>query len=195
VVIEDYQDEFKPQREGNKENGKIKFFLIALGIWFVIAVISYALFSKTIISNLESTNAVYTIKNISRLRKELNTRTETLCFMNLRSGEPKAVYVKEEVQKGGHSEYHDVLEGLLDGPEDKALADGNISLIAPGTKLEGFAKSQNLCYVCLSKEFLESENLISATEQINNTIQALDPKLKEIIILVDGKEISTKTGV
>ncbi len=98
------------------------------------------------------------------------------------------VYINTKVEKGGSSEYHDVLEGLLSGPGEDALKEGNVSLIAEKTKLEGFAYSTDICFVCLSSEFLESPNLEIAKKQIVETIKNLNPSLNEVVIIINGQE-------
>ena len=140
------------------------------------------------------------VAQLARLdeRKEASTTKDArLCFVIPKAdGTTSIVTCSQKVRKTGASDYHDVIEGLLEGPKAEALSAGAISFIEKGTYLIGLTVSENTAFVNLSESFTNSgsswgaSGLETACRQITRTLQALDPGITDVVILIDGNILS-----
>ena len=82
------------------------------------------------------------------------------------------------------------------GLQSEALSIGAISFIAKGTSLIGLTVSENTVFVNLSESFMNSGSawgtggLDTACKQITRTLQALNPEIKNVVIMIDGDILS-----
>lgn len=198
-MIEDLQDELQneqPQKT-KKTHRKGWFLFVAFLIWIIYASIIILSFLPKMIRAVRASEIVHIIENREEIMQAAQTREAKLCFAIPKSdGSSTYVLCSQRITKTGASTYHDVIEGLLDGPGPEALAVGAISFIENGTTLIGLTVSANTAFVNLSEAFTSSgsswgpNGLDTAIKQIHKTLQAVDSSIKNVIILVDGNELS-----
>lgn len=198
-MIEDLQDELQneqPQKT-KKTHRKGWFLFVAFLIWIIYASIIILSFLPKMIRAVRASEIVRIIENREEIMQAAQTREAKLCFAIPKSdGSSTYVLCSQRITKTGASTYHDVIEGLLDGPGPEALAVGAISFIENGTTLIGLTVSANTAFVNLSEAFTSSgsswgpNGLDTAIKQIHKTLQAVDSSIKNVIILVDGNELS-----
>ncbi|MDC7228856.1 MAG: GerMN domain-containing protein [Sphaerochaetaceae bacterium] len=102
------------------------------------------------------------------------------------SGEPQLVSL--QTKRLGGSQYHDSYEALLGGPTKEVLSSGLVSNIHPKTSLIGITLSNKILFVDVSKDFLDSLDIVKATEQMKTTALAFS-QVKDLVILVEGKPL------
>ena len=199
-MIEDLQDELQqeqPQKKEKPQRSKGAFLFLAFIVWIIYAaVIIHASLPKMIRAVRES-NITETVANMEDIRMAAETRYARLCFaIPKQDGSASFVVCTQRIKKTGASEYHDVIEGLLSGPQSEALSIGAITYIAKGTSLIGLTVSEGTAFVNLSESFMDSGTnwgtggLDTACKQITRTLQALDPNIKNTIIMIDGDVLS-----
>lgn len=199
-MIEDLQDELQqdqPEKKENPHRSKGAFLFLAFVVWiFYAAVIILSCLPKMIRAVRES-NIRETVANMEDIRMAAETRYARLCFaIPKQDGSASFVVCTQRIKKTGASEYHDVIEGLLSGPQSEALSIGAITYIAKGTSLIGLTVSEGTAFVNLSESFMDSGKnwgtggLDTACKQITRTLQALDPNIKNTIIMIDGDVLS-----
>lgn len=191
-MIEDYQSEYqknKPPKTPHVDLSGFRIFILFFVAWILIASVIVIIFFGPISRTIKETNAIEIIKNRKELREEASTEKHDLCFAILTTGKPVFEVFNISVKNTGASVYHNIMEGLLKGPDSKAFSKGAVSLIAPDTKLEGIAVSGKICFVSLSSEFLASEDMENAKAQIIKTLQNENPQLTDIVIFVNGNEV------
>lgn len=112
-------------------------------------------------------------------------RTVQVSFITA-SGEQQLVSL--QTKRLGGSQYHDSYEALLKGPTREVLSSGLVSYINPGTSLIGVTLSNKILFVDVSKDFLDSLDIVKATEQMKTTALAFS-QVKDLVILVEGKPL------
>ena len=112
-------------------------------------------------------------------------RTVQVAFITA-SGKQQLVSLQTE-RRGG-SRYHDSYEALLGGPTREVLSSGLVSNIHPKTSLIGVTLSNKILFVDVSKDFLDSLDIVKATEQMRTTALAFS-QVKDLVILVEGKPL------
>ena len=112
-------------------------------------------------------------------------RTVQVAFITA-SGEQQLVSL--QTKRLGGSQYHDSYEALLKGPTREVLSSGLVSYINPGTSLIGVTLSNKILFVDVSKDFLDSLDIVKATEQMKTTALAFS-QVKDLVILVEGKPL------
>lgn len=198
-MIEDLQDEIQneqPQKT-KKTHRKGWFLFIAFLVWIVYASIIILAFLPNMIRAVRQSDIVHVLENREELKNAAQTREARLCFAIPKSdGSSAYVLCSQRVRKTGASVYHDAIEGLLAGPGPEALAVGAISFIEEGTSLIGLTVSANTAFVNLSEAFTSSgsswgpNGLDTAIRQIHKTLLAIDPSIRNVIVLVDGNELT-----
>ena len=199
-MIEDLQDELQQDKPVTKEKphrSKGFFLFIAFIVWIFYSAVIILTSLPKMINAVRESDIANTIANMNDLRTEAGTRYARLCFAIPRQdGSTSFVICTQRIKKTGASEYHDVIEGLLEGPGYEALSTGAISYIEKGTTLIGLTVSSGTVFVNLSESFTNSVStwgpggLDTACKQITRTLQALDPTIRNVVILINGDVLS-----
>lgn len=199
-MIEDLQDELQqeqPQKKEKPQRSKGAFLFLAFIVWIIYAAVIILASLPKMIRAVRESNITETVANMEDIRMAAETRYARLCFaIPKQDGSASFVVCTQRIKKTGASEYHDVIEGLLSGPQSEALSIGAITYIAKGTSLIGLTVSEGTAFVNLSEGFMDSGKnwgtggLDTACKQITRTLQALDPNIKNTIIMIDGDVLS-----
>ncbi|MBO4393836.1 MAG: GerMN domain-containing protein [Spirochaetales bacterium] len=197
-MIEDLQDELQkdqPVKTKRTHSRKTVLFFVFI-LWLIYAAIIILSSLPRILVAVKESDISKTISNLDEIRRSAQTMDAKLCFVIPKAdGSTSLVVCNQKITKTGATEYHDVIEALLDGPKEEALSAGAISYIDQGTSLIGLTVSGNTAFVNLSESFTSSgsywgpSGLDTACKQIARTLQVLDPKIENIIIMVDGEEL------
>ena len=198
-MIEDLQDEQQEQvaskEKPKKSKGAILFLAFIIWLLYAAAIILSSL--PKMISAVRESGIREAVADRNEIRMAAETRYARLCFIIPKSdGSASYVVCTQRINKTGASEYHDVIEGLLAGPQSEALSIGAISYIAKGTSLIGLTVSEETAFVNLSESFKDSGavwgsgGLEIACRQITKTLQTLNPNIRKTVILIDGDELS-----
>ena len=197
-MIEDLQDELQkdqPVKTKRTHSRKAVLFFVFV-LWLIYAAIIILSSLPRILVAVKESDISKTISNLDEIRRSAQTMDAKLCFVIPKAdGSTSLVVCNQKITKTGATEYHDVIEALLDGPKEEALSAGAISYIDQGTSLIGLTVSGNTAFVNLSESFTSSgsywgpSGLDTACKQITRTLQVLDPKIENIIIMVDGEEL------
>ena len=200
-MIEDLQDELQkqaPERKEKTPHRRGAFLLLAFIVWIIYAAVIILSFMPKMIVAFRDSDIVRLISEIDERKAASETRDSMLCFVIPKSdGSTTFVTCNQKIKKTGASEYHDVIEGLLEGPKTEALSTGAITFIANGTHLIGLTVSESTVFVNLSESFTSSgsswgpNGLDTACKQITKTIQALDRSIRDVVILINGSPLST----
>lgn len=199
-MIEDLQDELQapqPEKKETKPRRRGGFLLLAFVIWLVFAGVMTLVFMPKMVAAFRDSDIVGELSRLDE-RKEANTTTDArLCFVIPKSdGTTRIVTCSQKVTRTGATGYHDVIEGLLEGPGPQALSTGAISFIEKGTSLIGLTVSEDTAFVNLSETFTSSGSnwgaggLETACRQITMTLQDYDPGIRKVVILINGSELS-----
>ena len=199
-MIEDLQDELQKQQPEKKERTPHRrgaFLLLAFIVWIVYAAVLILAFMPRMIVAFRDSDIVRLISEIDERKAASETRDARLCFVIPKAdGSTTFVTCNQKITKTGASEYHDVVEGLLEGPKSEALSAGAITYIERGTRLIGLTVSETTVFVNLSESFTGSGSswgpigLDTACKQITKTIQALDPSIRDVVVLINGSPLS-----
>jgi len=94
-------------------------------------------------------------------------------------------------ERRGSDKYHDTIEALINDYPYEALKEGAVSLINPKTKLIGLTAGNGICYVDLSKAFLDSRQFreYTAVDQIKETLLSYE-EISKVVILIEGEVLS-----
>ena len=197
-MIEDLQDELQkdqPVKTKRTHSRKTVLFFVFV-LWLIYAAIIILSSLPRILVAVKESNISKTISNLDEIRRSAQTMDAKLCFVIPKAdGSTSLVVCNQKITKTGATEYHDVIEALLDGPKEEALSAGAISYIDQGTSLIGLTVSVNTAFVNLSESFTSSgsywgpSGLDTACKQIARTLQVLNPKIENVIIMVDGEEL------
>ena len=197
-MIEDLQDELQkdqPVKTKRTHSRKTVLFFVFV-LWLIYAAIIILSSIPRILVAVRESDISKTISNLDEIRRSAQTMDAKLCFVIPKAdGSTSLVVCNQKITKTCATEYHDVIEALLDGPKEEALSAGAISYIDQGTSLIGLTVSGNTAFVNLSESFTSSgsywgpSGLDTACKQIARTLQVLDPKIENIIIMVDGEEL------
>ena len=197
-MIEDLQDELQkdqPVKTKRTHSRKTVLFFVFV-LWLIYAAIIILSSLPRILVAVKESNISKTISNLDEIRRSAQTMDAKLCFVIPKAdGSTSLVVCNQKITKTGATEYHDVIEALLDGPKEEALSAGAISYIDQGTSLIGLTVSGNTAFVNLSESFTSSgsywgpSGLDTACKQIARTLQVLNPKIENVIIMVDGEEL------
>lgn len=199
-MIEDLQDELQQQQPEKKErtpHRKGVFLLFAFIVWIVYAGVLILAFMPKMIVAFRESDIVAQLARLDERKEASTTKDARLCFVIPKAdGSTSIITCTQKVRKTGASDYHDVVEGLLEGPKYEALSAGAISFIAEGTYLIGLTVSEHTAFVNLSESFTNSgsnwgaNGLETACRQITKTLQALDPGITDVVVLIDGNILS-----
>ena len=199
-MIEDLQDEQQQEQlEQTKKPRRSKgaFLFLAFVVWILYAAIIILSSLPKMINAVRNSGISETLADMEEIRMAAETKFARLCFAIPKAdGSASFVICTQRINKTGASDYHDVIEGLLAGPQSEALSIGAISFIAKGTTLIGLTVSETTVFVNLSANFTNSggawgqEGLNTAYKQITRTLQALNPEIKNVVIMIDGDILS-----
>ena len=173
-MIEDLQDELQqeqPQKKEKPQRSKGAFLFLAFIVWIIYAAVIILASLPKMIRAVRESNITETVANMEDIRMAAETRYARLCFaIPKQDGSASFVVCTQRIKKTGASEYHDVIEGLLSGPQSEALSIGAITYIAKGTSLIGLTVSEGTAFVNLSESFMEhpfrySFHPVPSTEQ------------------------------
>ena len=170
---------------------------MAFVIWLVYAAVIIGSSLPKILTAIRESGIRETIASAKEIRMAAETRYARLCFAIPKAdGSASFVVCTQRINKTGASEYHDVIEGLLAGPQSEALSIVAISYIAEGSTLIGLTVSEGTVFVNLSENFKDSGStwgqggLDVACKQITGTLQALNPEIGKVVIMIDGDVLS-----
>lgn len=199
-MIEDLQDELqapKPEKREAKPHRRGAFLLLAFVIWLVFAGVMTLVFMPRMIAAFRDSDIVGELSRLDERKESNTTRDARLCFVIPKSdGSTRIVTCHQKVTITGATGYHDVIEGLLEGPGYEALATGAISFIEKGTSLIGLTVSEDTAFVNFSESFTSSGSswgaggLETACRQVTMTLQAYDPEIRKVVILINGSILS-----
>lgn len=198
-MIEDLQDERQKEEPKRRTRSMKKgsILLLAFFIWIIYSAVLVMSFLPKIQDAVQKSGIKTIMQNIDILSRNANTRTVGLCFaIPHADGSASFVICNQKVKKTGYSIYHDAIEGLLSGPGKDALGRGAITFIEENTRLIGLTVSNGTAFVNLSESFIvsgsswDAKGLDTAITQITRTLEALDPGIKKVVLLVEGTEIS-----
>ncbi len=178
VTMEDPILDEKP-----KNHRPVVLFLI----WLLFTVAVTALGYPRVRTSIEESGVLEVLKNSTADQQtQTNLRTVEVVFVQY-----PLTYQTFSVQQPrlGGSVYHDTFEALLAGPSLEVLKTGAVSYLHPDTTLRGVTLSSSILYVDVSKEYLLSPDLEAARQQIRRTGLAF-PRVKDVVILVEGKPLS-----
>ena len=197
-MIEDLQDELQKDQpvKTKRPHSRTAVLLFAFIVWLIYAAIIILSSLPRIIVAVRESDLSKTISNIDEIRRSAQTMDAKLCFVIPKpDGSTSLVVCNQKITKTGATEYHDVIEALLEGPKDEALSAGAISYIEKGTSLIGLTVSGNSAFVNLSESFTSSgsywgpSGLDTACKQIARTLQVMNPRIENVIMMVDGEEL------
>lgn len=199
-MIEDLQDELQNTQPQKKEKPPVRkgaFLLLAFIVWIVYAGVLILAFMPKMIVAFRDSDIVAELSRLDERKEASTTKDARLCFVIPKAdGTTSIITCSQKVKKTGASDYHDVIEGLLEGPKAEALSSGAISFIAKGTSLIGLTVSENTAFVNLTQSFMNSGNswgangLETACRQVTRTLQALDPAITDVVIMIEGNILS-----
>ena len=199
-MIEDLQDELQDRQPEKKEvppRRRGAFLLLAFVVWIVFAGVMTLVFMPRMVEAFRDSDIVAQLSGLEERKEANTTRDAMLCFVVPGAdGSARIVTCGQKVPRTGATGYHDVVEGLLEGPGPEALATGAISFIEKGTSLIGLTVSEDTAFVNLSGSFSSSGSswgaggLETACRQITMTLQAYDPVIRKVVILIDGNVLS-----
>lgn len=199
-MIEDLQDEQQQEQVSSNEKpqrSKGAVLFLAFVIWILYAAVIILSSLPKMITAVNESGIRETVANVKEIRMAAETRYARLCFAIPKAdGSASFVVCTQRIKKTGASDYHDVIEGLLAGPQTEALSIGAISYIAKGTSLIGLTVSEDTAFVNLSESFKDSGSIWGsggleiACRQITRTLQTLDPNIRKTVIMIDGDELS-----
>jgi len=197
-MIEDLQDELQkaqPQKPEKHRSRKAVLFIIFL-LWIAYAAVIILISLPGMIKAVKESDVANTIAHFREIRAEAQLRDAKLVFVIPKpDGTMTYVTCSQKIGKTGASEYHDVIQGLLDGPGEEALSVGAISYISKDTNLIGLTVSGDTAFVDLSEAFTGSGSywgpggLDAACNQITRTLCTLDPSIRRVVILVEGEKL------
>lgn len=186
------------QQEGlteheNEDKGRegIPRILYIIVLWLIWATVLTIIFLPKIKTAFEKSGAAELISAGLAAENAKATKPAAEKEVAFYGPEGLSFYSVYTPDRGGSS-YHNTIEALLLGPDEKALKKGAITLIAPGTKLVGLSVQKGKCYVALSKEFLKSNEELGKeipSEQIKMTLEH-QKGIQSVTILVDGNTIN-----
>ena len=199
-MIEDLQDEQQQEQQTGAEKphrSKGYFLFMAFVIWIAYSAVIILPCLPRMISAVRDSGIKETIANVKEIRMAAETRFARLCFAIPKAdGSASFVICTQRINKTGASEYHDIIEGLLAGPQSEALSAGAITYIDSDTSLIGLTVSEGTAFVNLSDSFRDSGavwgsgGLEIACRQVAKTLQTLDPNIRRTVIMIDGEELS-----
>ena len=170
-----------------KGNGKKTSFRYLLVLYITLFVISVPLFILSIPSLKRSINDYRLLEHyrIWRSSEEEKERKEVTVILESISGETEA---KRVIHPGLRDSLHYTLEALLLPLSKEEKEKGLISEIQEGVILKGATIQDNIAYVALSSDFLNSADIDAAYNEINKTLSNnLDTD--GLVILVDNESL------
>lgn len=195
MVNNDVNDQFS-QYSGDKKNISVKgsFALVAFLGWFVFCGIWILLYIPKIKEAVSKTDFIKVVTNLEEYSDIPDSTTGYLFFTDIHGN---CVRCLSKIKYTGASKYHDVLEALLDGPNNYALETGAVSCIPGNTVLNGITVQGKWAFADFSSDFLDGSSVWTedyqtlAFKQIILTLNGLDNNITELVVLIDGAEYST----
>lgn len=157
----------------------VAFILYAI---FLFALIFF--FGPSIKKNLEEGRYVERMDEYTKRELMAETRTFSLCYYTPYGSKMKDVVVRERPS----DDLHQMLEALVDTPSRSVVLEGLISYIPDGTRLIGATIDDGIAFIDLSEEFLSSEDIEKAMDQVKKSVNALYPELR-VFLLADGNPL------
>ena len=171
--------------------------MLAFIVWLVFSGVMILVYMPKMIEAFRDSDIVGQLSRLDERREANNSKDARLCFVIPKAdGTSRIVTCNQKVTRTGATGYHDVVEGLLEGPGPEALSSGAISFIEKGTSLIGLTVSEDTAFVNLSESFTSSGSnwgaggFETACRQITMTLQAYDPEIRKVVILIDGNVLS-----
>ncbi len=172
------------EHEGSKHHIMLYIF-IAWVIWTIL--LSFYFLPK-VKEAIQESGVIALIEDMnSRENSTVSTRTVNAGYI---TGDGIKIFTLN-TERRGSDKYHDTVEALINDYPYDALKEGAISLINPKTKLIGLTAGDGICYVDLSKEFLDSRQYgeYTAADQLKETLLSYE-EISKVVILIEGEIIS-----
>lgn len=163
--------------------------LTLFGIWLLFTSLVLAAGLPTVLRSIRQ-SGVLTLLNSAKQTQVSKSRKQVKVWFFLSDGSI-GEFLQESADQGGSS-YHESFESLLAGPTLAALKEGAVSYINPKTILRGITLSNKVLFIDLSRQFLESQDMKRAYEQLKRTGTDFS-QVKDIVLLIEG-ERATLSG-
>jgi len=157
--------------------------LALFGIWLVFTAIVLAIGLPIVRESIRQSGVLTLLGTTTDTSQTRNQQQSKLWFYT--SDGSIREFRQDQVKQGG-SAYHDTFENLFSGPKLQALKEGAVSYIHHETTLQGITVSNKVLFIGLSKNFLKSQDLKKAYEQIRRTGLGFS-QIKDIVLLIEGK--------
>lgn len=174
-------ESLQPEKEDEGKSHIMLFIFVGWLIWS--AALSIFFIPRVVTAVNESGVLTLIEEQLEDRSTAIETRDVSAYFITL---EGRKEYSFRTERRGG-TKYHDIVEALIAGAPDEALADGAISLVAPETKLIGLSYGNGICYVDLSSEFLDSTTLgtYTAADEVRDSL--LQDDIEKVVFLIEGE--------
>ncbi len=174
------EDNDEKQRTPKTTKGS-RHTLALFGIWLLFTSLVLAIGFPIVLESIRQSGVLTLLKSTTETTS--NQQQVKLWFY---TSDGSISEFRQEQDKQGGSVYHDTFESLLSGPKLQALKKGAISSIDQKTTLRGITLSNKVLYIDLSKNFLESQDLKRAYEQLRRTGKGFS-QVKDIVLLIEGE--------
>ncbi len=172
----------------------VKVLLVFLAILIVLSLM-IIISLPTIKKSIDASGVIPLIKNhISERKEEEKEILLTLYFPIPSAVDSTYRYTNSSIMvKNNSLIVHNFLEELLKGVPQGLLIEGAISYIPPHTSLIGYTVSNNIGYIHLSEEFLDSSLIDKSNtlryEQVEKNLKS-NFSLKDVIFIIKGEIIN-----
>lgn len=157
--------------------------LVLFVIWLVFTAIVLVIGLPIVLESIQQSGVLTLLNATTDTRKTTDQYQAKVWFYTADQG--MKAFTQEQTKQGGSS-YHDTFESLLSGPKLAAIRMGAVSYINPKTNLRGITLSNRVLYIDLSRQFMESQDLKKAYEQLKRTGKGFS-QVKDIILLIEGE--------
>ncbi|NBK22530.1 MAG: hypothetical protein EOM68_10940 [Spirochaetia bacterium] len=165
---------------GTKRSGRA---LIVFGIWALFTATVLVIALPIVRESIRQSGVITLLREASDTPQNRDQLQARVWFYT--SDGSLREFRQYQAKRGG-SAYHDTFESLLSGPKLQALKMGAVSSIDHKTTLKGLTLSNKVLYLDLSKDFLKSQDLGRAYEQLKRTGKGFS-QVKDIVLLIEGE--------
>ncbi|WP_332447830.1 GerMN domain-containing protein [Sphaerochaeta sp.] len=170
-------------RPESKTSAKRPLLMVLIWVLFTLTIVAFG-YPRVKQAVVES-GVLSLLDQATEAKQYTNVRSVRVAFASFDGSYPLSTVSQPRL---GGSVYHDTFEALLGGPTQEALKQGQMSFIAPGTKLRGLTLSNKILFVDVSKEYLQSPDMQKAYAQMKQTSLGFS-NVKDLVVLVEGRMI------
>lgn len=175
---------FHMEKNGRENKSSFRYLLVLYITLFVVT-IPLLILSLPSLRNSIAESRILEHYEIWRSNEKEKERKEVSVILESINGEES---VKRVIHPGLRDPLHYILETLLLPLSREEKAMGLISEIKEGVTLEGASIQDNIAFVSLSSDFLLSDDLYGAADEINKTL-SLNLQTDGLVILVEDTVI------